>query len=171
MHKKFNINLLNRRRPKKKWLCIMLLVLCCLPHLLAAPCGDVNSDNTVNIVDALMTANCVTVSWNHFHNTNKTTLVGHSDGNGDQDRGYLVEAQILLEASYFENQGNQTWYDWSNSGTAGRIQWTADNVFDNTTISTWAPNSNVFDPPYEYLNVKQTAVEAKVSVMQYAGVM
>lgn len=91
--------------------------------------------------------------------------------------GVGVEAQILLEASYFESQGNQTWFNWyepnkcSAECADGKIQWTADNVFDNTVVSTWAPNADVFDPPYEYKHVKQTAAEAKVSVMQRAGVL
>ncbi|MBY8852797.1 hypothetical protein K7G98_33045, partial [Saccharothrix sp. MB29] len=31
----------------------------------------------------------VTVSWNRFHDQTKNSLVGHSDGNGSQDRGKL----------------------------------------------------------------------------------
>lgn len=34
-------------------------------------------------------ADWVTVSWNHFVATTKTSLVGHDDGNGAQDRGRL----------------------------------------------------------------------------------
>ena len=61
--------------------------------------------------------------------------------------GVGVESQILLEGSYFKDQGEQTWYDWKN----GKIQWTDDNIFSgNTKMSTWAPNSQVFKPPYDY---------------------
>jgi pectate lyase len=31
----------------------------------------------------------VTVSWNHYHNQNKTALLGHSDDNGSEDIGHL----------------------------------------------------------------------------------
>jgi pectate lyase len=31
----------------------------------------------------------VTVSWNHYHNHDKTALLGHDDGNAAQDRGHL----------------------------------------------------------------------------------
>jgi pectate lyase len=91
--------------------------------------------------------------------------------------GVGVEAQILMEASYFESQGGQTWYNWyapnkcTSACADGKIRWTDDNVFDNTIVSTWAPNSEVFNPPYEYKHVKQTAAEAKASVMQRAGVL
>jgi pectate lyase len=90
--------------------------------------------------------------------------------------GVGVEAQILLEASYFENQGNQTWFNWFEPNKCdtpcadGKIQWTDDNVFDNTNVSTWAPNSDVFDPPYPYRHVLQSAAEAKRYVMERAGV-
>ena len=103
--------------------------------------------------------------FNNYYSSDRTNYV----------IGVGVEAQILLEASYFENQGDQTWYNWY-EGTScstcgdGKIRWTADNVFDNTTMSTWAENSEVFYPPYPYEHVKQTAEEAKVSVMERAGV-
>ena len=59
-----------------------------------------------------------------------------------------MQSQILLEASYFQDQGEKTWYDW---GGGGKIQWTDDNIFaGNTVVSTWAPNSQVFEPPYPY---------------------
>ena len=31
----------------------------------------------------------ITVSWNYFHNHDKTALLGHDDGNGSQDIGHL----------------------------------------------------------------------------------
>jgi pectate lyase len=40
-------------------------------------------------VDIVRGAEYVTVSWNWFHGTDKTMLIGHSDGNADQDVGHL----------------------------------------------------------------------------------
>ena len=104
--------------------------------------------------------------FNNYYSSERTNYV----------IGVGVEAQILLEASYFENQGDTTWYDWypANKCDApcepGRIRWTSDNVFDNTTVSTWAKNADdMFVPPYDYLHVKQTAAEARASVKARAG--
>jgi pectate lyase len=40
-------------------------------------------------VDIKRGSDLVTVSWNHFHDHDKTTLVGHDDDNGAQDAGRL----------------------------------------------------------------------------------
>lgn len=105
--------------------------------------------------------------FNNYYSSSRTNYV----------IGLGVEAQILLEASYFENQGDQTWFNWYEPNKCetpcgeGRIQWTVDNVFDQTTVSTWAPNSDVFDPPYSYEHVLQSAADARRSVMERAGVL
>jgi pectate lyase len=44
----------------------------------------------------------VTVSWNRYHNHDKTALLGHDDGNGSQDRGHL-------RVTYHHN-----WFDGTN---------------------------------------------------------
>ncbi|OLF17875.1 hypothetical protein BU204_08665 [Actinophytocola xanthii] len=59
------------------------------------------SDGTIDIKRA---ADYITVSWNHTHGQTKDMLLGHSDGNGSQDRGHL-------RVTYHHN-----WYD----GTAER---------------------------------------------------
>ncbi|HEX6340735.1 hypothetical protein [Umezawaea sp.] len=41
----------------------------------------------------------VTVSWNHFHDQRKNSLVGHSDGNGGQDRGKL---RVTYHHNFFD---------------------------------------------------------------------
>jgi pectate lyase len=41
------------------------------------------------LVDIKRGSDFVTVSWNHFHNHDKTALLGHDDGNGGQDIGHL----------------------------------------------------------------------------------
>ena len=107
--------------------------------------------------------------YNNYYSSNRTNY----------NVGVGVEAQILLEANYFKDQnGNHgTWFDWYPANKCeeacdpGKIQWTDDNVFDNSTISTWAENSDVFDPPYEYLHVLQSAENARISVMEMAGVL
>ena len=64
--------------------------------------------------------------------------------------GVGVYSQILVENNYFENQRN-AWRNYSNnSSDQGKIQWNSGNVFINTNIPSWTPNSNVFNPPYNY---------------------
>ena len=41
------------------------------------------------LVDIKRGSDFVTVSWNHFHNHDKTALLGHDDGNASQDVGHL----------------------------------------------------------------------------------
>ncbi len=41
------------------------------------------------LVDIKRGSDFLTVSWNHFHNHDKTALLGHDDGNGSQDIGHL----------------------------------------------------------------------------------
>ena len=52
--KKSNINSSSMKKLWKKPLCIVILLLFCLSPLLAEPCGDVNSDGAIDIVDALL---------------------------------------------------------------------------------------------------------------------
>ncbi|TDC91507.1 pectate lyase [Saccharopolyspora aridisoli] len=40
-------------------------------------------------LDIKAASDAVTVSWNHFHDQDKNTLLGHSDDNEDQDKGKL----------------------------------------------------------------------------------
>lgn len=54
-------------------------------------------------VDIKRASDFVTVSWNRFFNHGKTMLLGHSDGNGSEDRG-------RLRVSYHHN-----WFDGTNS--------------------------------------------------------
>src|SRR5919205_151347 len=56
--------------------------------------GGLNLSNVSNIIIRnLILRNAdddfITVSWNHFHNHDKTALLGHDDGNGAQDIGHL----------------------------------------------------------------------------------
>ncbi|MCO6009985.1 pectate lyase [Actinoallomurus purpureus] len=41
------------------------------------------------LIDIKRASDYVTVSWNHFHNHDKTALLGHDDGNGSEDIGHL----------------------------------------------------------------------------------
>ncbi|MFF3489596.1 polysaccharide lyase family 1 protein [Streptomyces sp. NPDC002701] len=47
------------------------------------------SSGADGLIDIVRGADCVTVSWNRFHDHSKTMLLGHSDANGSQDRGRL----------------------------------------------------------------------------------
>ncbi|MEV0402373.1 pectate lyase [Actinoallomurus sp. NPDC050550] len=41
------------------------------------------------LTDIKRASDYVTVSWNHYHNHDKTALLGHSDSNGSEDIGHL----------------------------------------------------------------------------------
>lgn len=60
------------------------------------------SDGNDGAVDIKRASDFVTVSWNRFFDHDKSMLLGHSDGNGSQDRGHL-------RVSYHHN-----WFDGSN---------------------------------------------------------
>jgi pectate lyase len=47
----------------------------------------------------------ITVSWNRFNGTDKTMLLGHSDGNGGQDRGRL---RVSYHHNYFNGTNQRT---------------------------------------------------------------
>ncbi|MBN1788387.1 MAG: hypothetical protein JW806_08330 [Sedimentisphaerales bacterium] len=86
--------------------------------------------------------------------------------------GVGVESNIRVENNYFDNV-NQTWYNWSNSGTPGIIGWNTGavgNQFVNgTTPATWATNNyvTVFTPPYSY--TMDDGPDVKDIVMAGAG--
>ena len=75
-------------------------------------------------------------------------------------------SQILVENNYFDNQ-KLAWKNYSSSGHQGLIHWNSGNVFVNTSIPTWAPNSKVFSPPYSYSLDSGNSV--KSAVMAGAG--
>lgn len=64
----------------------------------------------------------ITVSWNHFDTTEKTMLLGHSEDNGEQDRG-------TLRASYHHN-----WFDNTATRTP-RVRFGYAHVWNNRVLS------------------------------------
>lgn len=50
-------------------------------------------------VDVVRAADYVTVSWNWFNKTDKSMLLGHSDGNGSQDTGKL---KVSIHHNFFD---------------------------------------------------------------------
>ncbi|KAG8924636.1 hypothetical protein FRC00_004898 [Tulasnella sp. 408] len=46
----------------------------------------------------------ITVSYNYYHDHYKTSLVGHSDNNGDEDTGHL---HVTYHHNYFRNLGSR----------------------------------------------------------------
>jgi len=51
-------------------------------------------------VDIVRGADYVTVSWNHFAGTDKTMLIGHSDGAASTDLGHL---RVSIHHNFFDN--------------------------------------------------------------------
>jgi pectate lyase len=49
-------------------------------------------------IDIVRGAEYVTVSWNHFDHTDKTMLIGHSDGSGGEDIGHL---KVTIHHNFF----------------------------------------------------------------------
>ncbi|MBN1346192.1 MAG: hypothetical protein JXQ73_26120, partial [Phycisphaerae bacterium] len=50
-------------------------------------------------------ADMVTLSYNHYVGTAKTALIGHSDDNGDQDRGFL---HVTFHHNFFDKTDTRT---------------------------------------------------------------
>jgi pectate lyase len=50
-------------------------------------------------IDVVRGAEYVTVSWNWFRGTDKTMLIGHSDGNASQDTGHL---KVTIHHNFFD---------------------------------------------------------------------
>lgn len=50
-------------------------------------------------IDIVRGAEYVTVSWNWFRGTDKSMLIGHSDGNASQDTGHL---KVTIHHNYFD---------------------------------------------------------------------
>ncbi|HEU5469541.1 MAG TPA: right-handed parallel beta-helix repeat-containing protein [Actinophytocola sp.] len=63
--------------------------------------NDFNFNGADGALDIKRASDNITVSWNKFSNHDKTALLGHSDGNGSQDRGHL-------RVSYHHNWFNGT---------------------------------------------------------------
>jgi pectate lyase len=62
------------------------------------------SDGYDGAVDIKRASDFVTVSWNRFANHDKTCLLGHSDDNGDQDRGHL---RVTYHHNWFDGTGQR----------------------------------------------------------------
>lgn len=57
------------------------------------------SDCFDGLVDIKRGSDFITVSWNHFHDHDKTVLLGHSDDNASQDEGHL---RVTYHHNWFE---------------------------------------------------------------------
>ncbi|MBN1868214.1 hypothetical protein JW916_13090, partial [Candidatus Sumerlaeota bacterium] len=68
-------------------------------HIWVDHCDLSNSGD--GLLDVTHGADYVTVSWNHFYNHQKTSLVGHSDSNASEDTGHLT-------VTYHHNWWDQT---------------------------------------------------------------
>lgn len=55
-------------------------------------------------IDIVRGAEYVTVSWNWFRGTDKTMLIGHSDGNASQDTGRL---KVTIHHNYFDGSNQR----------------------------------------------------------------
>ncbi|KFY01828.1 hypothetical protein V495_06144 [Pseudogymnoascus sp. VKM F-4514 (FW-929)] len=61
-------------------------------------------------IDIIHASDYVTVSWNYFHDHWKSSLVGNSDANGDEDTGHL---HVTYHHNHWDNMGTR--------GNAGRF--------------------------------------------------
>ena len=138
-------------------------------------------------VDTKRGSDLVTISFNKFSQTGKTSLVGHSDNNGDQDRGYL---RVTYHHNWFDRPNNRTprvrfghvhtynnYYDNNDScmriGPGGKIYAEANYVKDagkilkaseNEGSLTWT-SSNIWDKN-EFGDVGSDKLDADQSVQK-----
>ncbi len=56
------------------------------------------------LVDIKRGSDFITVSWNHFHDHDKTALLGHDDGNASQDVGHL---RVTYHHNWFNGTGQR----------------------------------------------------------------
>ncbi|HUI06121.1 MAG TPA: PKD domain-containing protein [Verrucomicrobiae bacterium] len=83
--------------------------------------------------------------------------------------GVGTDCQILLENNSFDHVTN-IWKNYSSSDQQGLIHWNDGNVFTNgTTVPTWASNSTVFTPPYDYTLDSATGLAVVVTNNAGAG--
>jgi pectate lyase len=61
---------------------------------------DHDEDYYDGLLDITHASDYITVSWNHLHDHNKTSLVGHSDSNGSEDTGHL---RVTYHHNFWEN--------------------------------------------------------------------
>ncbi|HEX2853189.1 MAG TPA: hypothetical protein VHO24_08125 [Opitutaceae bacterium] len=93
-----------------------------------------------------------------YNNYYGSTASNYNVGIGNQ-------SQVFVDTCYFDAQ-TMPWKNYSSSGNQGLVRWNTGNVFVNTTVPTWAPNSSaVFTPPYSYSvtagsNVKSVVTNA-----------
>lgn len=80
------------------------------------------------------------------------------------------DSQVRLESSSFD-AAKRPWRDSTDAkvagATPGRIAWNADNVFAATEVPDWAPNAEVFQPPYPYR--PDVGASVKELVTKHAG--
>lgn len=92
MNKNINIKMFSRYGLRKKITGILLLLSFCFTVLLAAPCGDVDTNGVINIVDALLTAQY----YVGMNPQNFDQWAADVNGNGSID---IIDA--LLIAQYY----------------------------------------------------------------------
>ncbi|GMG39944.1 unnamed protein product [Ambrosiozyma monospora] len=71
-----------------------------LDHLDVSSDQDHGKDYYDGLIDITHACDYVTVSYVHFHNHEKTSLVGHSDTNGSEDTGHLT---VTFAYNFWEN--------------------------------------------------------------------
>lgn len=69
-----------------------------------SPDSDPGGDRHDGLLDIKHGASFITVSWNHFYNHQKTALLGHSDGNADEDVGRL---KVTYHHNWWDNTGSR----------------------------------------------------------------
>ncbi|SPT60284.1 pectate lyase family protein [Actinomadura madurae] len=65
--------------------------------------NDLSGGND-GLTDVKRGSDFVTVSWNHYHDHDKTALLGHSDGNAGEDLGHL---RVTYVHNWFDGTGQR----------------------------------------------------------------
>ena len=69
-----------------------------------SPDIDPGGNRHDGLLDIKHGASFITVSWKHFYNHQKTALLGHSDGNADEDIGRL---KVTYHHNWWDNTGSR----------------------------------------------------------------
>lgn len=137
-------------------------------------------------------AEYVTVSWNWFRGTDKSMLIGHSDGSASTDKGHprvrfgepvhvynnyfranelygvasTMDAGVMVEGNYFDNVPHPVLVGYGDSGPGRVVQ--RDNVFAGSGVPQTA--GSVQEPRSYYAYTLDRAADVPRIVRASAGV-
>jgi pectate lyase len=144
------------------------------------------SNGNDGLVDIKRGSSYITVSWNRFSDHHKTCLLGHSDGNEDQDVGKL---KVTYHHNYFDGSDTRhprarfghvhvfnNYYrgcDYGVASTCNAMVLVEANYFENTSSPTLtqygsSPSGYVVERDNEYVNSGSPETSGSVPEVTYS---